>query len=103
MDIGKRIKQLREAKGWTTNHLANRCSISQSFLRSVERNEKGISVANLSLICAELGLSMKAFFDVPSEAGGANDDLLRQVEHLTSEQRKALAAFLDAMTRHSYT
>lgn len=103
MDIGKRIKQLREAKGWTTNHLANRCGISQSFLRSVERNEKGISVANLSLIYAELGLSMKAFFDVPGEAGGANDDLLRQVEQLTSEQRKALSAFLDAMTRHSYT
>ena len=32
MDIGKRIKQLREAKGWTTNHLANRCGISQSRL-----------------------------------------------------------------------
>ena len=45
---------------------------------------------------------MKAFFDVPGEAGAANDDLLRQVEQLTPEQRRALAAFLDAMTRQSY-
>ena len=57
MDVGNRIKQLREAKGWTTNRLANRCGISQSFLRSVERNEKGISVASLSIVCDELGLS----------------------------------------------
>ena len=98
MDVGNRIKQLREAKGWTTNRLANRCGISQSFLRSVERNEKGISVASLSIVCDELGLSLKAFFDVPGEAGAPGDDLLRQIEQLTAEQRKALAAFLDAMT-----
>ena len=35
MDVGKRITALRTAKGWTTNHLANRCGISQSFLRSL--------------------------------------------------------------------
>ena len=83
----------------TTNRLANRCGISQSFLRSVERNEKGISVASLSIVCDELGLSLKAFFDVPGEAGAPGDDLLRQIEQLTAEQRKALAAFLDAMTK----
>lgn len=100
MDVGNRIKQLREAKGWTTNRLANRCGISQSFLRAVERNEKGISVENLSIVCDELGLSLKAFFDVPGEAGASGDDLLRQIEQLTPAQRKALSAFLDAMTRH---
>ena len=99
MDVGNRIKQLREAKGWTTNRLANRCGISQSFLRSVERNEKGISVASLSIVCDELGLSLKAFFDVSGETGAPGDDLLRQIEQLTAEQRKALAAFLDAMTK----
>ena len=49
MDVGKRITALRTAKGWTTNHLANRCGISQSFLRAVELGEKGISVENLGL------------------------------------------------------
>ena len=98
MDVGNRIKQLREAKGWTTNRLANRCGISQSFLRAVELGEKGISVENLSLVCGALGLSMKAFFDVPGETNPVEDSLLRQIERLTPEQRKALAAFLDTMT-----
>ena len=41
MDVGKRIAQLREARGWTTNRLANMCGLSQSFLRAVELGEKG--------------------------------------------------------------
>ena len=38
--IGARIAHLREAKGLTTNRLANNCGLSQSFLRSVELGEK---------------------------------------------------------------
>ena len=57
------------------------------------------SWACLSIVCDELGLSLKAFFDVPGEAGAPGDDLLRQIEQLSAEQRKALAAFLDAMTK----
>ncbi len=39
MEIGKRITQLRENRGWTTNRLANLCGLSQSFLRAVELGE----------------------------------------------------------------
>ena len=59
MEIGKRIAALRETKGWTTNRLANQCGLSQSFLRSVELGEKGISVESLSLLCDALGVSLK--------------------------------------------
>ena len=41
---------------------------------------------------------MKAFFDVPGETNPVEDSLLRQIERLTPEQRRALAAFLDTMT-----
>lgn len=97
MDIGNRIRQLREAKGWTTNRLANQCGISQSFLRSVELNEKGISVENLALVCTTLGISMKAFFDLPGEGNGEDERLLRRIERLNPEQRKALASFLESL------
>ena len=98
MDIGERIRQLREAKGLTTNALANRCGISQSFLRSVELGEKGISVEYLSLICDALGLSLKNFFDIPTIQDGPDDILYRRIQKLTPKQRAALSAFLDAIT-----
>lgn len=97
MEIGKRIISLRKEKGWTTNRLANRCGLSQSFLRAVEMGDKGISVESLSLICDALEVSLRDFFDVP-EAGGRRDDLLlRQVGRLSPRQKQALAAFLEAM------
>lgn len=97
MDIGGRIRQLREAQGWTTNYLANRCGVSQSFLRSVELGEKGISVESLSLVCGALNISLKTFFDVPSEKDSLDEMLLRRLQHMTSEQKQALIAFLDTI------
>ena len=98
MEIGKRIVSLREAKGWTTNRLANLCGLSQSFLRAVELGEKGISVESLALVCEALGVSLRAFFDVPEAGEGPEDALRRRLEELTPHQRAALTAFLDAMT-----
>ena len=65
--IGARIAHLREAKRLKPqNRLANNCGLSQSFLRSVELGEKGITVENLALVCDALGITLKDFFDAPA-------------------------------------
>lgn len=97
MDIGRRIIQLREEKGLTTNRLANLCGLSQSFLRSVEMNEKGISVESLELICDTLKITLKTFFDIPEMNDTDQDLLLRQIERLNPKQKSTLSAFLETM------
>lgn len=97
MEIGRRIAELRETTGWTTNRLANLCGLSQSFLRSVELGEKGISVENLQLICDTLHISLRDFFDIPSDQDTEQDRLLRQITKLTEEQKLALIGFLETM------
>jgi len=94
MDIGHRIIELREAKGWSTNRLANLCGLSQSFLRSVELEEKGISVENLALLCETLGISLRDFFDVPQASAQLDRDLSQQIAALTPAQKQALEALL---------
>ena len=97
MDVGKRIIALREEKGWTTNRLANQCGLSQSFVRSVELGEWGISVEKLSLICDSLGLSLRSFFDLPKEGDGREELLLRAFRRLEGEQQARLVAFLESL------
>lgn len=99
MEIGRRIAELRETAGWTTNRLANLCGLSQSFLRSVELGEKGISVENLQLICDTLHISLRDFFDIPSDQDTELDRLLRQITKLTEEQKLALIGFLETMVK----
>ena len=97
MDIGGRIRQLREVQGWTTNFLATQCGVSQSFLRSVELGEKGISVEYLTLICDAMNISLKEFFDVPTAQDTPDEILHSKVQGLTPQQRAALSAFLDTI------
>ena len=99
MEIGRRIAELRETAGWTTNRLANLCGLSQSFLRSVELGEKGTSVENLQLICDTLHISLRDFFDIPSDQDSEQGRLLRQITKLTEEQKLALIGFLETMVK----
>lgn len=99
MKLGERIIQLREARNWTTNRLANQCGLSQSFLRSVELGEKSISVDNLDILCQALDIDLKTFFDIPEDKETVLDDrLFRQIKLLTTEQRVSLSEFLAAIT-----
>ena len=97
MDIGQRIMQLREEKGWTTNRLANLSGLSQSFLRSVEMGDKGISVENLELLCQTLGISIRSFFDTTEPSTAVDIVLQQQIDRMSQEQKRALSAFLKTM------
>ena len=66
MDVGKRITALRTAKGWTTNHLANRCGISQSFLRAVELGERAF-LWKIWGCCARPWMSPCGIFSLPRQ------------------------------------
>ncbi len=98
MDVGKRITELREAAGITTNRLANQCGLSQSFIRSVELGEKGITVESLRLVCEALHISLRDFFDVPEEVEIVESGQIAElVARLNVRQRETLVAFLKTL------
>lgn len=96
MDVGKRITELREQRGLTTNRLATQSGLSQSFVRSVEMGQKGITIENLTLLCQALGVGIKDFFDDKEQEDRVvtSLELLKIVEKLTPDQRYRLAEFL---------
>ena len=96
MDIAARLVALREARGYTTNRLANLAGVSQSFLRDIERRTKRPTVETLSLLCDALGISLRDFFDTPEDPD--EEAILRRVRRLDPRQRAALLAFLDTIS-----
>lgn len=98
MDVGKRISFFRESKGYSVNKLATMSGISQSYLRDVELEKKNPTVEIISCLCDTLGISLKEFFDTELDGTFLEDPLVKQIYHLTPDQRKTLAAFLDSMT-----
>ncbi len=95
MEVGQRIKELREAKGLTVNRLANMAGISQSYLRDVELGNKNPTVETLSYFCDALGITLGEFF-VDREAV-ISPFLMSALASLTAAQQQNLADFINSM------
>ena len=92
--ISNRIKELRIAKGYTVNSRADKFGISQSYVRDIELGKKtNISVEKLFLICPELDITLKDFFDINYQPCPTSD-LQKAINSLTDSQQNALTNFL---------
>lgn len=85
MNVGKRIKELREKRNITVNRLANLAGISQSYLRDVELGNKNPTVETLSYFCDALDISLKDFFDENNSK--INVFLISAISNLSDEQQ----------------
>jgi transcriptional regulator with XRE-family HTH domain len=56
-DLGQRPQRHRLARRWTQAELARRCDLHRTFIGSVERGERIVSILNLRLIARVLRLS----------------------------------------------
>ena len=63
LDIGARIKELREARGLSTNKLSNMAGLSQSYVRKLEKGESRPTVESLELLCHALGITFEDFIN----------------------------------------
>lgn len=62
MEIGKKIKILRQEKNLTQDELALRCELSKSFISQLERDLTSPSISTLMDILESLGVTLREFF-----------------------------------------
>lgn len=48
--LGERVRKLREQRGLTQQQLGDHCELHRTFIGSVERGERNVSVLNLRRI-----------------------------------------------------
>lgn len=93
MNVGKRLKELREKAGLTVNKLANMAGISQSYLRDVELGNKNPTVETLSYFCDALNISLKSFFDTDNNE--ISPSLITAISKLDENSQNKMADFLN--------
>ena len=64
--LGLRIRRLREERDWSQEELSFRCDLHRTYVGSVERGERNISVVNLQKIAGALGIEIRDLF-APNE------------------------------------
>jgi len=93
--IGNQLKALRKAKNLTTQELADKVSISQSYLSRFENGRANPDIEMLESILTALGTNLSSFF--ASELEDMPEDLIQlldTVKKLSPEARRKLNEFL---------
>ena len=67
--FGKRVRQLRQAKGLSQEDLAELCQLDRTYISSLERGKRNVSLRNIAAITAALNIPLAQFFE-----GIAGDD-----------------------------
>jgi transcriptional regulator with XRE-family HTH domain len=64
-DLGSRIRERRRDRGLTQAELGIRCDLHRTFIGSVERGERNLSILNLRRLAKVLRVSIAELFSVP--------------------------------------
>lgn len=67
MDLGAKIKQMRNQKGLTQEELADRCELTKGYISQLENNLNSPSIATLTDILVALGSNLSEFFREDAE------------------------------------
>lgn len=69
--FGKRLVELRKAKGWSQEKLALESGLARSYVGGIERGQRNIALYNICVLAETLGVApgeMLAFETTPKKA-----------------------------------
>ena len=92
-ELGKRIRDMREEKGYLCSDIAEKTGVSETFIYQIERGEKGISAENLKNI-AEVLEANADYLLFGNSNRPSDDELIKLTGKLDEDKRKIVIAFV---------
>ncbi len=80
--IARRVRALRDERGWTLDALSAKCDVSRSMLSLVERGESSPTAALLEKIAAGLDVMLPVLFDAPADEAVAAGPVSRRADQV---------------------
>jgi transcriptional regulator with XRE-family HTH domain len=65
-DVGRRVAELRLARGLTQEGLAERLDVAARWVQAVEGGRENLTLGTLATFATALKVSMAAFFEAPT-------------------------------------
>ena len=104
MDIAKRLKQIREAKGMTAKEVVSAVDMGAAMYSRIETGKTEPSLSTLEKIAKALGVDMSDFFSVEdlntdiNSYDGSLMEKVKAIEALNEEEKKTVFSIVDAFT-----
>jgi transcriptional regulator with XRE-family HTH domain len=100
IDIGGRIKDIRETAKMDGKELAERIGVSPSYLSLLENNKRPCSIERLHSICEALGVTLRYFF-ATKDNENISEDLMLLEEIKANRQLAQLIGIVRYMTKEN--
>ena len=62
IEFGRRLREVRRKKGVSQESLAAEADLHRTYVSSVERGERNISLVNIARLATALGVEIREFF-----------------------------------------
>lgn len=100
--LGLRIREARQAKGFSRQILAEKAETGEVYLGEIERGLKMPSLSTFIRIVDALDLSADYLLrdELPSGKEFVLNEITQKLQHLTPKQRKTAVDILDAYLRN---
>jgi transcriptional regulator with XRE-family HTH domain len=101
--VAKRIRELREARGFSVRELGRRAQLPPESISRSERGITEITLTSLARVCAGLQVTLPEFFGslpppkVADAASSATIRVLRLLEDLPGERQEKVARALELL------
>ena len=102
MDVGKRLADLRNAKGLTKYRLTQITGVSGDHIKGIENGTRQPTIDTLQRLVEALGLSLAEFFNESQDAVYLSADertLLENFRTISGEKAQALLTMSDVLKR----
>ncbi len=83
--IGKKIRTIREKKGFSQETMADKLNISRSAYSRIETGETSAWVHHIEDICKELNVQLEELFFTPESLEQNNSDQASAVQNYTNQ------------------
>jgi transcriptional regulator with XRE-family HTH domain len=104
MDVGERLKSIRQSKNISIYKLSQDSAVSESHIRNLERGIKHATVETLEMLVKNLNITMSEFFnedDTVSYPTPNEKALLENYRTLPGETASAVFEFCEKLKNQS--
>lgn len=98
--LGKRIRSLRVARGWTQQNLGEKAGISYKFIGEIERGKQNPSFSILAKISEALNIDLKELFRFSHEILSRKElenEVKRIIKDMTDDELRHIFLLIQAI------
>ena len=102
MEVGKRLKQLRDDRGMTMYRLTQLTGVSGHHIKGIEEGTRQPTIETLSKLVNALGSSLVEIFNDNTECSYLTEDERRLIENyrtMSAEKSEALLRMSDVLNQ----